>query len=143
MNQLAVAIVAIFFPGILATIIADKLAVHSKWDSFKFSLYSLVLGILSYIFFQLILISYNLIMHIFSYSKDIKLYILSVWNIAFQQKPIIKLWEIGGATLFSIFVGSLASYIINYKILNKIGQKIRITTKYGDENLYSFYLNAK
>ena len=143
MNQLAVAIVAIFFPGILATIIADKLAVHSKWDSFKFSLYSLVLGILSYIFFQLILISYNLIMHIFSYSKDIKLYILSVWNIAFQQKPIIKLWEIGGATLFSIFVGSLASYIINYKILNKIGQKIRITTKYGDENLYSLYLNAK
>jgi len=143
MNQLAVAIVAIFFPGILATIIADKLAVHSKWDSFKFSLYSLVLGILSYIFFQLILISYNLIMHIFSYSKDIKLYILSVWNIAFQQKPIIKLWEIGGATLFSIFVGSLASYIINYKILNKIGQKIRITTKYGDENLYSFYLNGK
>ena len=62
---------------------------------------------------------------------------------ALQQKSIIKPWEIGASTFLSVLVGYFASFIVNYKILNKIGQKLKITTKYGDENLYSFYLNAK
>ena len=143
MNQLAIAIVVILFPGILATIIADKVAVHSKWDSFKFSLYALVLGILSYLFLQLIIIVFDLAHHIINHGKEVNYHILAVWNMALQQKSIIKPWEIGASSLLSILVGYVASFIVNYKILNKIGQKLKITTKYGDENLYSFYLNAE
>ena len=143
MNQLAIAIVVILFPGILATIIADKVAVHSKWDSFKFSLYALVLGILSYLFLQLIVIIFDLAHYIINHAKEVNYHILAVWNMALQQKSIIKPWEIGASTFLSVLVGYFASFIVNYKILNKIGQKLKITTKYGDENLYSFYLNAE
>ena len=33
--------------------------------------------------------------------------------------------------------------VINYKVFNKLAQKINVSSKYGDENLYSYYLNAK
>jgi len=33
--------------------------------------------------------------------------------------------------------------LVNYKIFHKFAQKLLISQKYGDENLYSYYLNAK
>lgn len=146
MNQLAVTIVIILFPGILAAIIADKVAVHSKWNSFKFSLYSLVLGILAYILLQIFIFLYDIIYFLYNYNKEfshLNFHVLAVWNMALQQKTIIKPWEIVVSSVLSILIGYSSAFIVNYKILNKIGQYLKITTKYGDENLYSFYLNAK
>ncbi|HZF31336.1 MAG TPA: hypothetical protein VE907_19625 [Gammaproteobacteria bacterium] len=54
MNQLAVVVIVVLFPGILAATVADKLTVHSKWDSFKFALYSFLLGVLTYSVLQIL-----------------------------------------------------------------------------------------
>ena len=60
MNQLVVSLVVILMPGIIAAIISDKLTSHSKWDSFKFALYSLVLGVLTYAMLQIFVYLYDL-----------------------------------------------------------------------------------
>lgn len=53
MSELAVVIGIILFPGIIATVIADKLVVHVRpWGSFKYSLYAFVLGVMSYVGLQ-------------------------------------------------------------------------------------------
>ena len=44
--------------------------------------------------------------------------------------------------LISIPLSFIISWIVNYKILNKIGEFFNVSTKYGDENLYSYYLNT-
>jgi hypothetical protein len=55
MNEIAIAVSVIFFPGLISTIIADKVTVHSKsWTSFKYGIYSFVLGVFCYVIVQIL-----------------------------------------------------------------------------------------
>lgn len=140
-NHLAIAIVIILIPGIVATIIADKLTVHRKWGSFRFSIYSLVLGVGSYGLLQLLVYGRN---YFTTACKDpIQWNHLAVWNIATDSSAVVVPWEVGCATVLAIPLAYAVSAIINYKLINKLGQRLKVTTKYGEENLFSFYLNAK
>jgi len=146
MNHLVVSMVTILFPGILSAIVADKITVHSKWEPLKFGVYALCLGILSYVTLQTLAYGYNCIEYLQkdkSVLNNIEWYTLNIWSIVVDEKPSIVPWEIVVATLLSIPVAFFSSFLINYKIFNKIAKKISITAKYGDENLFSFYLNAK
>ena len=141
MNQLVVTITIILLPGIIAVVICDKLTVHSKWDAFKFALYSLVLGILTYAALQCSAYVVDLVKGIGS--ESCSWHHLKIWSSAICEKPVVPAWEVVFATFYSVPIAFFASWIVNHKIFNKIGQKIRITHKYGDENLFSYYLNAK
>jgi hypothetical protein len=46
------------------------------------------------------------------------------------------------AILASVLIGFICAGLDNYKIINRIGKFLRLTTKYGDENLYSYFLGA-
>jgi len=141
MNQLFVIVAIIFFPGVIATIIVDKLTVHSKWDTFKFSLYSFVFGICSYAILQILFYIWSIISN--RSFKNVNWLNLNIWNVALTDKPSISGLEVVLALLLSIPVSFFISWIINFKVFNKLGQFFGITTKYGDENLYSYYLNTK
>ena len=54
MNQLVVTLVVILLPGIFATAICDKIARHSQWGWFKYTLSSIILGWISYVTFQIV-----------------------------------------------------------------------------------------
>jgi len=41
-----------------------------------------------------------------------------------------------------VLIGFIYAGLDNYKIINRIGKFLKLTTKYGDENLYSYFLNA-
>ena len=140
MNQLLIIISLILLPGVIATIILDKLTVHSKWDSFKYTLYSFVLGIFSYAILQFL----TYIIDFFKYCSFEKAQWtnLDIWNIAFSDNPSLSGSEVVFALLISIPLSFIISWIVNYKILNKIGEFFNVSTKYGDENLYSYYLNT-
>ncbi|MDA3779788.1 MAG: hypothetical protein PF487_06170 [Bacteroidales bacterium] len=141
MNRLVISIIIILIPGIIATIISDKLTYHSKWDSFKFSLYSLVLGVLSYSILQIIIYSRDILYLIIN--RDIKWTHLNIWNCATNENIEILPLEVIFAALISLGVGFIASWVINTQFLNKIANKLGVSYKYGDENLYSYYLNKK
>lgn len=147
MNQLVVTLVVILLPGIFSTAICDKIARHSQWGWFKYTLYSIILGWLSYLTFQLISFIWGLDFsfqeNVFQISSDAKP--LKVWgtllNGGADGVPVVPYVEIIGSFVCSIFIAFLAATVINYKVLNKIAQKLKISTKYGDENLFSYYLN--
>jgi len=61
---------------------------------------------------------------------------LAVWSIVTDNRARIDLREVFAAAFFGAF-------LVNYKIFHKFAQKLLISQKYGDENLYSYYLNAK
>ena len=42
-----------------------------------------------------------------------------------------------------MFVGLISTGIDHYKLINRFGKWIKLSNKYGDENLYSYFLNAK
>jgi uncharacterized membrane protein len=140
MDQFLATLIVVLFPGIIAAVICDKITVHSRWTSFKFSLYAFVLGIFSYIVLQFI---YPIFKGIGTCFKAMKWEYLEIWKTPFAANPRIPVDEVILATVLSLPVAFFAAYVINRKIFNKISQKIGVSSKYGDENLYSYYLNAR
>lgn len=144
MNSLAVAIAIVLLPGLIASVICDKITVHSlRWGTFKYSIYSFLFGILSYGLLQFIEYAYQCTLRLLGNAHEIQFYTLGVWSIIHDEKAKIPLSEIGWATLLAPIVALIASSLVNYKIINKVAQKINVSQKYGDENLFSFFLNAK
>jgi hypothetical protein len=141
MNKLVVTIIIILLPGIIATIISDKLTYHSKWDSFKYGLYSLILGFFTYVFLQILVYIYDIF--IACSLSNISWHHLTVWSNTTSENIDISFWEVGLAIILSVPIAFIASWSINYKILNKFGKYIHVTSKYGDENLFSYFLNSK
>lgn len=141
MNQFVATLIVILIPGIIAAVVCDKITVHSKWSAFKFSLYALILGLLAYAELQIIYYSWDVIgagtFKIANWSH------LNVWKSAVAEKHIVNPNEVVYATLLSFPSAFFASFLINYKIFNKIAKSLDVSSKYGDENLYSYYLNAK
>jgi hypothetical protein len=130
-------------PGIIATIICDKLTNHSKWDSFKFSLYSLTLGMGCYVFLQALMYGYNAFSAITVSWENVQWSNLKIWNIALNGGNGLDALEICIAVTLSIPMAFFASWLINFKFFNKLARKLRVSSKFGDENLYSYYLNSQ
>lgn len=144
MNQLAIAVAIIMFPGIIAAVICDKIIVHQpKWDHLKFGIYSFVLGVTCYIFLQWFGYVLDFIFSKYFCLKEVIWSHLKVWNFISDGNTNLKALEVFQATTLAIPIAYFASWVVNFKIFNKISQKLRISNKYGDENLFSFYLNAK
>ena len=143
MNELAVIIGVILFPGLIAAVICDKLVVHTvKWDTFKYGIYSFIFGVLSYVLLQAI---YLIPLTLPSCNCAIvatKQTILNVWTIVKPKEINISLLEVFYATLLAPIVAALSASIVNFKLINKLAKLLNISRKYGDENLYSFFLNS-
>lgn len=140
MNDLAVLLGLISFPGLIATILCDKLLVHAeRWNSFKYGIYTFVFGIGSYVLLQFVVWIANMLnRHLPFLSKNPN---LNLW-ITLTNGSALNFTEVAWATSFSPIVALFAVYFVNKKIVTRFGQKIRISNKYGDENLLSYFLNS-
>ena len=49
MSELTIKLIIILIPGAIATLIFGKLILHKEWSSFRFVLYSILFGIVSYV----------------------------------------------------------------------------------------------
>lgn len=141
MNELLVTFVVILLPGILAAVIADKITIHQRWDAFKFTLYAILLGVGCYAGVQVIVWCINAVTWLCV--DEPSWHNLQIWSSALSEGDGLLGREVVFATAMSGPVAALAALLINYKVFNRIAQKIRVTTKYGDENLYSYFLNAR
>lgn len=128
-SALALKLILILIPGGLATLILEKLTTYLKWEPFKFIINSILLGGLSY------LLS-DLVFYIFC-AEDIK----NFW-LTFTSNNI-PFWEIIRATGVSIVIGFFSAWIENNKMITRFARKFKIADKYGEENLYSYFLNSK
>ncbi|QZC96982.1 hypothetical protein K2E96_14355 [Pseudomonas sp. ERGC3:05] len=137
MSQLVVTLIVIMLPGIISAIISDKITFHSKWDSFRFGLYSLVLGVFSYAGLQL----FHLALDVIS-AKGFPDHWswLGIWQAALKAESSINAVEVFCATVFALPVALLASFCINHKVFNKIASWLGVSTKFGDENLFSYFM---
>lgn len=140
MSQLVVTLIVIMLPGIIAAIISDKITFHSKWDSFKFGLYSLVLGVLSYAGLQ----GFYLIVDVFQAKGfPAQWSWLGIWQAALKAESGVNSVEVFWATAFAFPVALISSFCINHKIFNKAASRLGVSTKFGDENLFSYFMGGK
>ncbi|AHF02398.1 hypothetical protein THIAE_09685 [Thiomicrospira aerophila AL3] len=139
MTEFAVLIGLIFFPGLISAVISERITTHAKpWGVLKYGIYSFVLGLLSYTGLQMI----DLIVQAFFIIPDEYEYLL-VWNFILDSTSKFSMLEVFWATVFSVPLGFVVAAIINHKIINKLASFLHVSFKYGDENLFSYFLNAR
>ena len=144
MNELAITVGVVLFPGLIAAVICDKVTVHSqRWGSFKYSVYSFICGVSSYVALQLLAYLWNWVAASACPSLLLASPTLDVWTIATTQKTSIDVSEVFWATALSPVVAAAAASTVNHKLINNTAQKLHLSSKYGDENLFSFFLNAQ
>ncbi|MBI6121355.1 hypothetical protein [Salegentibacter maritimus] len=135
MSELTIKLIIILIPGVLSTLTFGKLILHKEWSSFRFTLYSVLFGIITYLILQIIINLLNLI-SIFDIAN------LTIWD-NLNDATSIPYREVIWASIISILVAFIAAKIENNKIINKLANQLGISGKYGDENLYSMFLNSK
>jgi hypothetical protein len=135
MSELTIKLIVILIPGVIATLIFGKLILHKEWDSFKFILFSTLFGLFSYLIVQMIIDLLNLC-SFFNISD------LTIWNDLTNAKNI-PYKEVVLSSFISILLAFIVSLIENRKIINRIAKYFNISNKYGEENLFSRFLNSK
>jgi hypothetical protein len=148
MSQLLIIVVVVLLPGILATAIADKLTIHSSWDSFKFALYALVLGMLNYSLLQLLVYGWDVVVYAWGavgthHAWTARWTTLGVWTIAQNGNSNVASIEVVAATVLAIPLSFGVSACIHHKLLTRIGRWLHATSKYGDESLCSYFMSMK
>jgi small nuclear ribonucleoprotein (snRNP)-like protein len=140
-SELTLKLIIILIPGAIGTMVFDSLTTHKEWTPFKFVVNSIIMGVFSYLSLQAIQDLYVVLHNIFSCTK-IKYDHLRIWESLSDSKSI-PYWEVAWSSFLGIFVGGIATAFYFYKCLNRLSKFFRISNKYGDENLYSYFLNAK
>lgn len=141
MNQFLASLIIIFFPGIIAALIFDKIIFHKEWDVFRFSIRAFVLGILSYGFLQLIfwlvgIIKYGI------YSNQ-AFTILEIWGMITNERTTVPLSEVLFGSFASCFVSLIVAAVIHHKIINRLSRKCGVSNVYGLESVFIYFLNSK
>ncbi len=133
MTELTLKLIIILIPGALATIIFGKLIMHKEWTNFKFILFSILFGIFSYLILQVFLELINWV-----FAKEIA--DLSLWASLTDAKEI-PYREVLYSSLISIILAFFISFVENRKWINNFAKALKISSKYGEENLFSRFLN--
>lgn len=129
-SELTLKLILLLIPGSIACILYERLTVHYEWSSFKFITNAILFGSISYIIAQ---ISFNI--------GGVDTSFQNFWeNLPTKEIPYLVIVK---ASVVSVFVGLAATGLDHYKIINRFGKWIKLSNKYGDENLYSYFLNAK
>lgn len=138
-SELTVRLIILIIPGIIATLIVDILTVHREWSPFRFSIYSVVLGVASYLFYQLILYLWSLLILLFPLFPVVPPS-LTFWSSLFNNKIPISINEVIITCLCSLLLGLLVTSITNHQYLYKIAKKLNLSDVYGEEELFTHFM---
>lgn len=142
-SALTLKLIFLLIPGALATIIFKMLTIRHKENSdFMFVIMSIMQGMFSYLILQILVFIYVLAYNLLSDNCRVLNFeaINTFKNIS--DSSSIPYLEIFAASIISIILGFVITYIDHHKLVIKIAKKLGVTNKYGDENLFSYFLNS-
>lgn len=67
---------------------------------------------------------------------------LHIWETLLKKKDVFHFKEIFYSFLVSIPLGFLISSTLNHKVIITIAQKLRVTRRFGDDDVWTFFLNS-
>lgn len=131
LSEFTLRIILIFLPGLIALIIVEQLTVHKEVKPYRFFIDSLILGFLCYLIYYPI-----------SQVPFFNLNFYFIRSLSDNKFPL-DFTEIFIAIFLSIPLGFIISLLSNRKILHRFAQKLKITKKFGDLDVWSYIMNSE
>ena len=141
-NYFVLNLFLILLPGVISTIMVRYVTTNQKYTIFEFVIYSAVLGIGTFIGMEFLLTIWNIILSIFginSFHLDLN---LTIWDNLFTEHSKLNKHEVFISYIMSIPFGLLCAYLITHNKIIKLLQKFKLTTRFGDNDVWNFYLNS-
>ncbi|MGH9855459.1 MAG: hypothetical protein ACREBD_36955, partial [Blastocatellia bacterium] len=124
-------VIILALPGITASLLYRKLRGkpnQKDWEDF------IDIWFFSLVSYCLYGFSVNVINWIFGSSLT-----LSVLQSLFDEKSPLSWKEVAAVSILSIVVAFVASYINSHKLINKIGQRLSVTARYDDADVWECF----
>lgn len=142
-TALTLKLIILLVPGILCAKIYKKLIIRPKESTdFMFVMYAIMFGIFSYLSLYMIKYIIHYVRFQLGYIEPMRFNALDAFG-KISDGSTIPYSEVFYASIISIFISFLAVKVDNFKWINTIAAKLNISNKYGDENLFSRWLNGK
>lgn len=134
-SVLAFRLLLLFFPGIICCYIIDTFTVHKERTQFQFIINSFLFGLISYILYWVIIILCNK----FDWIIANDIVFLKALN---NTKQNISYKEIIYVCILSGMVGICITTIHTYKLHFRLTQKLKITRKFGELDVWGYLMNS-
>jgi len=128
----------------MTTLFVRYITTNKNYPPFYFIIYSAILGLSSFVILEVIHSVYHIIRAVFN--SEIKLYWnlnLTIWDSIMNGKSEFKTTELLSAYIVAIPFGLFIGYLTQHKSLNKILQFLKLTTRFGDGDVWSHFLNME
>lgn len=133
----------ILLPGVVATLMLRHITTNKHYSIFDFIIYSATLGIGVLIIMEMFYSLYSICYGIFNSKVRLIWGLnLTIWDNIFNGQRKLNKLELFFSYLLSIPFGFFWGFLITKKIAMKIFQKLNLTNRFGDDDVWSFYLNS-
>lgn len=133
MNEFSITLLVLGLPGIVCLFLTHRLIGRPERSIIEIVFLVFVYSVLSYSLVDLSGIILNLLPCV-----NIENWVLTMLLTATKPKAQTLLC----AVVASIILAYLVSYTVRFSLVNKIGQKINATKRYGDEDVWHYFHNA-
>lgn len=132
----------LLIPGIVASLMLDQISNRNKQPVFRFIIESALFGIAAFLIMEFFYSIYNLIIYCFSAKEKFVFGLnLTVWDSLFDGTKAINKIELLISYILSIPLGVLFGIIYSKRLINKVFKKLKLTNRYGDDDVWSHFLN--
>jgi hypothetical protein len=133
----------LLLPGVVSTLMLRYVSTNKQYSIFEFVIYSSVLGIGTFVIMELFCSLYWAFLGIFNKSILTEFGLnLNIGNNLFNGQKSLNKIEMFISFLLAIPFGFFWGIILSSKIVIRIFQYLKLTTRYGDNDVWSFYLNS-
>lgn len=130
-------LILLFLPGVISYLIIENLVVIERRSVFYFSIYSFILGFLSYLLYNSILTVFIWIMGSRMLSND-----LSFFGSLTDSDKSIEFQEVFFVSLLSVGVGLSLSAFFHRKLFHRAAKRLKITNRFGDIGVWGYLFNS-
>lgn len=144
-SELTFKLLLLFLPGIISVLIIEDRTTHKKWESYRFVVYSFLNGLICYLVLQILYFILTLTHYLSKIFTEpptqFLLKYLTIWSNLLKTGDIPFL-EILLSCIVSVFLGLIATYLIESKFLYRNTTRFNISSKFGDESLFYNFLDS-
>jgi hypothetical protein len=133
-SEFSFRIILLGLPGILCFFLLKKLIRFTKGDTLEIALFIFLLGAMSYALYS----------GYWAYFRWCQAKPLSPYPIQqlFNASPTARVSDIIGASITAVYLSLTLGYFHRIKLWNQLGQKLHVTDRYGDEDVWEYFFNS-
>ncbi|MBM7694635.1 hypothetical protein JOC77_004110 [Peribacillus deserti] len=134
-SELAVRLLIIFFPGMLATLLYDTFTRRKKRDYNVFITYSFVIGFLSYFVLYLFIDFLRLL--------GMPVRQITFLTYLFNSESPIVIREVVLGSVIALVIAFLWSYSFRYKWMQRLAVRFKVSKQFHEKDVWSEILNME